>query len=70
MAFWAICVVVFVGFVSFRRFRQWDRLRHIPGPGFCGWSGLWMLRAAFSGTLYEELGRLHKRHGRLYLPLC
>ncbi|OJD17754.1 hypothetical protein AJ78_02163 [Emergomyces pasteurianus Ep9510] len=48
-----------------RRLHNWNRLRHIPGPRTCGWTDIWMLRRAWSGSLYEDLGELCQQHGPL-----
>lgn len=45
------------------RLRAWSRLQHVKGHWLCGWSDLWMLRRAWSGTLYEDLGELCDQYG-------
>ncbi|EXJ63632.1 uncharacterized protein A1O5_11393 [Cladophialophora psammophila CBS 110553] len=56
--------VIAVAFIT-RKFLAWKRLRHIPGPFGCGWFDLWVLRRAFRGTLYKDLGNLCDKYGPL-----
>ncbi|KKZ65566.1 hypothetical protein EMCG_08591 [[Emmonsia] crescens] len=54
-----------VAYLVVRRVHNWHRLRHIPGPRWCGWTDIWILRRAWSGSLYEDLGKLCQQHGPL-----
>ncbi|PGH11502.1 hypothetical protein AJ79_04877 [Helicocarpus griseus UAMH5409] len=52
-------------YLAVQRVYSWNRLRHIPGPPWCGWSDIWMLRRAWSGSMYKDLGKLHQQYGSL-----
>ncbi|KIW34406.1 uncharacterized protein PV07_01184 [Cladophialophora immunda] len=65
MAVWLIALAVISVSVLTSKFLAWKRLRHIPGPFWCGWSDLWMLRRAFRGSLYMDLDDLRHKYGPL-----
>ncbi|EEH40562.2 benzoate 4-monooxygenase cytochrome P450 [Paracoccidioides lutzii Pb01] len=54
-----------IGYLVVQRVHNWHRLRHITGPRSCAWTDIWMLRRSWSGSLYEDLGKLHQEHGPL-----
>ncbi|EDN09223.1 predicted protein [Histoplasma mississippiense (nom. inval.)] len=54
-----------VAYLVVRRLQTWYRLRHIPGPRWCGWTDIWILWRAWTGSLYEDLGDLCQQHGPL-----
>ncbi|ODH49103.1 hypothetical protein GX48_04721 [Paracoccidioides brasiliensis] len=56
-----------IGYLIVQRVDKWHRLRHITGPRWCAWTDIWMLRRSWSGSLYEDLGKLHQEHGPNYV---
>ncbi|KAK2767798.1 hypothetical protein FQN54_003957 [Arachnomyces sp. PD_36] len=60
-----IAVALVAAYVVVHRLRIWSRLRHVKGPWSCAWSDIWMLRRAWSGSLYEDLGRVCGQYGPL-----
>lgn len=49
-----------------RRLRQWQRLRHIPGPPFAGFSRwFWLVPLVRSGQLDLRLQALNKKYGKI-----
>ncbi|KLJ09236.1 hypothetical protein EMPG_15344 [Blastomyces silverae] len=54
-----------VAYLVVQRVQAWNRLRHIPGPRWCGWTNIWILRRAWGGSLYEDLGELCQQQGPL-----
>jgi hypothetical protein len=65
---YAALFVAFVTYSIISRFRAWYRLRHIPGPFWCGFSSFWLYRESWDGTLYTALGQLAKKYGPSRLP--
>ena len=64
MALWATVLGLIVTYIAIHKFLVWRRLRHIPGPFWCGWFDIWMLRRAFRGTMYDDLGQLCEQYGK------
>ncbi|KAK4235349.1 Pisatin demethylase [Achaetomium macrosporum] len=46
-----------------RRFQEYARLRHIPGPFWAGWTGLWLIRAQLSGRMNFILHDTIRKYG-------
>ena len=63
-----VCLTALV-FLAARQFRQWYRLRHIPGPTSAGWSKWWQLRSAMGGAYHERLKDAAEKYGTLHLCL-
>lgn len=58
-----IAAALAAAYLVIQRLRAWNRLRHVKGPRSSGWFDLWMLRRAWSGSLYEDLGELCDQYG-------
>lgn len=64
--FWGLVACLFSVHVAISRVRSWYRLRHIKGPGFAAWTGLWLINKTRQGSLFEELGDVCKQYGNAH----
>jgi len=61
----SLSLLLGVAFI-FQRLRQWQRLRHIPGPRLAGFSRwFWLVPLVRSGQLDSRLQALNKKYGKI-----
>jgi hypothetical protein len=68
-AIYAVIFLTIVTYSTVSRLRAWYKLRHIPGPFWCGFSKFWLIRETWHGTLFKTLGDMAEKYGPSRVPL-